>query len=804
MQPNVDRIGVMTWRVATYRIQLTPTFGFAEAESIVPDLARFGVSHLYLSPVAEAVSGSTHGYDVVDPTAVRAELGGRDGLWALAETARGHGMSLLIDIVPNHISSAATPRNHWWWELLRDGPDATSADYFDVDWEAGNGQLLLPFLGGSLDDAIRLDELHIRADRGALEYHDQAFPLRGAGTQSDLEELLATQHYRLTPFDSPERNVRRFFAVDQLVGIRPEIPAVAEAVHRTILDLAADRLLDGVRLDHIDGLADPTAYLHGLRVALGDQGWIIVEKIVVGDEELPPVWSIGGTTGYEWITLVDHLFTHPAGEAPLTDLWQQVSGDTMPYHDHETAGIRGALTTLLRPELERLARCASAEAAAHGHDLAADELLDPLIEITVQLGRYRTYLGSRDETDEGSDRALVQRSAANAANSLDDRHAEVTAPLVELLTAGRETTRRWQQLTGPALAKGGEDQALYRSLRLTAHNEVGGDPGRWTTTVDTFHHYNERTARDHPETLLAGSTHDTKRSEDVRARLLALAEIPERWSAAFEGWQTVLADHGLTPNGWTTTLAVQSAVGAWPIDEQRLGDYLVKAAREAALDTTWAARDHDFESGLRSLARALTSEPLATSISKFVDSIEPIGHAIALAQLAIRLTAPGVPDLYQRSESWLHTLVDPDNRRLLDPSDLKATVDVALAAGDAWSSPAPKAALITRLLQLRQRHPASFGATGSYESIRVRGRHSDHVICFLRGSDTAADVAVVAARFPASRPDGWGNTIVDLPAGTWRDVLSGRVATGGAVAVSALLGNGADARPAGVLELQVD
>ena len=778
----------MAGRLATYRIQLTPQFGFDAARAIVPDVARLGVSHLYLSPVAEAVPGSTHGYDVTDPEAVRDELGGRGALWSLAEAAGEHGLSLLVDIVPNHISSHPSPRNRWWWELLRDGRDASTEEYFDVDWESGDGRILLPFLGGPLDQVIDDGEWEISEDRASVRHRGRRYPLRASANQTELAAVLDDQAYRLTAEDSPERNVRRFFAVDELVGIRPEVPAVAQALHRTVLDLEADQLLAGVRLDHIDGLSDPTAYLRGLRIALGDDAWILVEKIVVGDEQLSPDWQVDGTTGYEWITLVDHVFTNPAGEATFTRLWRDASGDELDYHGHEEKGIREVLRSILRPEVERLARCAADEAGRHGSTLDASAFTEPIIESTVHLGRYRTYLGSRENTAEEEDLRLVRAAAAAARARLGQNDAlDVFVTTVE---RGGTTTRRWQQLSGPALAKGGEDQALYRFLRLAAHNEVGGDPGHWTTSVEAFHEHNSRVVEHHPQTLLAGSTHDTKRSEDVRARLLALTEFPEEWASAFGTWRERIAHLGV--GGCGEALALQTAVGAWPVDETRLGDYLVKASREAGLDTTWARRNEAYESSLRALATSLASGEIASAIAAFVDRIEPTAHSIALAQLVLRLTSPGVPDIYQCSESWLHTLVDPDNRRPLDPADLRSAADSALAGGSVWESSAPKAAVIARLLATRRRNSASFDVEPAYRSLRAAGAHHDHVIAYERGPN----VTVVASRFPASRPDGWAGTAVDVRPGAWRDVLSDRGVDGGRLQLTDLLGH----RPAAVLE----
>jgi (1->4)-alpha-D-glucan 1-alpha-D-glucosylmutase len=769
--------------VATYRIQLTPAFGFDRAAAVVGDLASLGISHLYLSPVAEAVSGSTHGYDVVDPSVVRAELGGTGGLRRLAEAARAHGMGVVVDIVPNHVSTAEPARNPWWWALLRDGPDGPTAAYFDVDWELTAGKVLVPVLGRPLDEVLEAGELDVDGD--LLRYGPSTFPLRpgvtldaAGGGAADLATLLDLQHYRLEHWRSPRRNVRRFFTIDDLVAIRPEVPDVASAVHRIVQSLCGDDLVDGVRVDHVDGLGDPAAYLASLRAVVGDR-WLLVEKIVVGEEWLPTEWPVDGTTGYEWITLVDHVFTHPRGERPLTELWQSISGEHRGYHEIEADGVRHVLTAALRPDLGRVAR-----AGSRLLDVPADTLVEPLIELTVRLGRYRTYL--REDGPEADDatrlRALVEPA--------DD---PVMSRLVEAIIDGNELTRRWQQLTGAALAKGGEDRALYRWLRLAAHNEVGGDPGRWTTSVADFHRHNAVVAERWPATMLAASTHDTKRSEDARARLLVLAEIPERWADAVRRWRDELDP----PGGTSLLLALQTALAAWPIDADRLGEYLVKAAREAGERTSWTDPDEAHEAALREMAGQLNAEPLASSIAALIDDVEPAARSISLAQTVLRLTAPGVPDLYQGAQGWLRTLVDPDNRGPLDAAGLRAAAGEAGATGPVWDSPAPKAAVIARTLAARRRHLDCFGAGSGYVPSSPAGAHRDHVVAFAR-TDVGGGPAVVAvaARFPLSRPDGWRDTTVDLPPGRWHDVLGDARYEGGPVGLAELLG----AHPAALLE----
>jgi (1->4)-alpha-D-glucan 1-alpha-D-glucosylmutase len=758
-------------RIATYRVQLTPSFGFDAAAAVVPDVARLGASHLYLSPVAEAVEGSTHGYDVVDPARVRTELGGPEGLRRLAVTARDHDVGLVIDIVPNHVSTAVPQRNGWWWALLRDGRDGPTAELFDVDWEPTGGRVVLPVLGGPLADVIAAGELRRDGDR--LCYHDRAFPLRPGTDDVDVARLAEQQRYLLQNWREPRRNVRRFFTIDDLVAIRPEVPEVAEAVHATTAALVADGLLDGVRVDHVDGLADPPAYLRDLRSVVGDDSWLLVEKILVGDERLPDDWAADGTTGYEWITLVDHVFTHPAGEEVMTASWRTHTGDPLDYHEHEIAGVRDVLDGALRPDLERVARTAARELDERGRGVDDPTALEaPLVALTTHLGRYRTYLTATD----AHDAALVRTVASRAADDLDGRGRQVLDALLEVILDGTETTRRWQQLTGPALAKGGEDRALYRYLRLAAHNEVGGDPGSWSRPVEAFHDHNRLVAATRPSTLLAASTHDTKRSEDVRARLLVLTEMPELWASTTAAWRAVASgavDVGAI-GGPLLLLAFQTAVGAWPIDRERLGAYLVKASREAGARTTWADPFAHHERRLAALAAVLTDGELAAPVGELVTEIASAGNDVSLAQLVLRLTAPGVPDLYQGSETWLRTLVDPDNRSPLDAAGLRLAIEGAETDGAVWAAEAPKTALIARTLAARRRNAANYGPGARYEALPATGRYADHVVAFVRRPPPEQGdrpITTVAARFPRSRPDGWGDTAIDVPDGPAHDVL---------------------------------
>jgi (1->4)-alpha-D-glucan 1-alpha-D-glucosylmutase len=628
-------------RVATYRVQVTPDHDLDAVAGECAGIAELGVSHLYLSPVFEATPGSTHGYDVTDPTRVREELGGEAAFDRLVAAAGAAGLALLVDIVPNHM--ATVPDNPWWLSLLADGLDGPAGDVFDVFGEP----VLLPILGSPDDEP---------PDWLPPGGHCRAVYWRDGG------------------------NYRRFFDINDLVGVRVEDPEVFDRTHSLILRWVEESVVDGLRVDHVDGLADPTGYLQRLSAA-APNAWLLVEKILADGEDLPDDWPVAGTTGYEAAVLLDQVSVDPAGEAPLTETYQGLTGDRSTWAETVATAKAEVLDTLFAQELDRLG------------DLSGDRAA--VRDAILRLDRYRTY----DATDERS--------------------------------------RRFGQLSGPVMAKGVEDTAMYRYLRLVALNEVGGEPGRWGVGLDEFH---RRAAAGRPHGLLAGTTHDTKRSESVRSRLLVLSQVPDRWADAVARWS------GRHPfaDPHAGYLVWQTLVGAWPLDADRLRGYVEKAVREAKLRTSWLDPDDAYESDLRVTVEGLFADAdLLTDVGRFVDEIAPTGRAVDLGHLLLRCTMPGVPDLYQGSEDELLSLVDPDNRRPVDPAVHRAST--------------PRAAVIRAALAVRREHPDAFGPDGSYEPLDL----GDEVIGFVRGGE----VATVVPRF--GRAD---VAAVDLP-GSWDDRL---------------------------------
>jgi (1->4)-alpha-D-glucan 1-alpha-D-glucosylmutase len=630
----------MTGFRATYRLQLGGDFGFAAARELVPYLADLGVSHLYLPPSFQARPGSTHGYDVVDPTSISEELGGEAEFRALIGAAHEAGLGVILDIVPNHM--ATDDANRYWTEQR--------SKFFDVDEETGK--------------------------------------------------------------------YRRFFDIDHLAGVRQEDPEVFEETHRLAISLIKDGLIDGLRIDHPDGLADPEGYLERLRDAGVEHVW--VEKILDPGERLRPSWPVEGTVGYEFLNDVQAVFIDPAGEERLTALWNELSQDPRPFKAlADEAKLQQASTTFTA-EVQRLHRI-----------FPREDLPEALASLPV----YRTYI--RDGHASAEDRELLAE-----------------AGIEWLLDAPPEFVTRFQQTTPPVMAKGVEDTAFYRYLRLLALNDVGGDPGRFGLPIADFHAAN---AERPPLNLLVTQTHDTKRSGDVRARIGAIAGMAEEWEAHVRGWLELTSE--ITgPDRTERYLVFQTLAGAWPIEPERLGGYLEKALREAKRTTSWLDPDDEHEAAVKAYARGLIDLPeFRADFDPFVAELAAAGDRAALGQLLLKLTVPGLPDIYNGDELPLLSLVDPDNRR---PIDWAARRE-ALAALRRGEDADPKLLLIVRALELRARRPDAF--SGAYAPVEA----GDDVVAFARGE---GEVLVIV---PVRSSQGTTLQLPDDLAGAWRDVLTG-------------------------------
>jgi (1->4)-alpha-D-glucan 1-alpha-D-glucosylmutase len=771
--------------VSTYRVQLRPPagahpgFGFDDAAEVVPYLVELGVTHLYCSPYLQAAPGSAHGYDVVDHSRVNEELGGAVAFDRMVAACRAAGLGILLDVVPNHMAvSAPESQNAAWWSLLRDGRCSPHAAWFDVDWDSPDnpGKVLVPVLGGPLGEV--LGELELLDDR--IRYYDHEFPLApGSRVDGDLLGTLERQHYRLAHWRvaGEELNYRRFFDVTTLAGVRVEVPAVFEATHQLLLSQVRDGVLDGLRIDHPDGLADPGGYLDRLADATGG-AWVVVEKILEPGELLPDEWATAGTTGYDALNRVLGLFVDPVGEIPLTALWSSVTGDDRSYEDVVDETKHLVLREVLSAEVNRLTElalrvCRSDPAL---RDTPRRGLREALVEVLAGFGVYRAYLPPDGPAD-ATAREQVAHAVAAAKRALPRRAAEIDLVQRLVLAEGpdgpeaRELVTRFQQTCGPVMAKGVEDTAFYRYLRLSALNEVGGDPGRFGLPVAEFHEACAAMQRDWPASMTTLSTHDTKRSEDVRARLVLLSECAAEWGDAVTRWHAAARPYrsAAGPDAATEQLVWQTLVGAWPLSADRAVGYVEKATREAKARTSWVDPVPEFDEAVQSFVRGvLADDALVAEVTRFVERLTPAWQVTSLAQKAVQLTMPGVADTYQGTELWDLSLVDPDNRRPVDWEQrrrLLAELDAADGPPALDDAGAAKLHLVSRLLRLRRGSPELFGPGASYEPLDAGPR----AIGFSRG----AVVTVAPVRALQVQAAGWGDDRVALPAGQWQDVLTG-------------------------------
>ncbi len=788
--------------VSTYRLQLRDSFGFAQAAAQADYLAALGVTHAYLSPILQANPGSPHGYDVVDHSRVSTDLGGEDAFRAMVETFHRNHLGVVVDVVPNHMARP-TPEslNKQLWSVLHQGRKSPYAHWFDVDWDAQDGRLLMPILAGPvekclddfiIDTALRDSGRHGHSGHSGavLRYFDHVLPLREGVADLPLGVLLAQQHYRLTDWHdaATQLNWRRFFDIDTLIAIRVEDPDVFSATHEVLFRLVHEGLIDGLRVDHPDGLADPAGYLDRLAAATGN-AWVVVEKILAQGEELPD-WRCAGTTGYDTLALVGGLFVDPAGEEPLTGEYVRFTGGSSDFAAVERDAKQDIADGTFAAELSRLTRV-----FARGYpalDFSAADLHDVLVAVLAEFGVYRAYVTPGQPPPDAS-AAMVRAAADRAYDHLDERlHPALDAVCAAVLglagAAGEKSQRaardelvvRFGQTTGPVLAKGVEDTAFYRWSRLTALNEVGGNPDVFGVSPAWFHAEAGRLAARWPATLTTLSTHDTKRQEDVRARLAVLAEWPEEWAHQVGEW------HGLAR--WLTDgaaaqaterapepdleyLTWQTLVGAWLIGTERLSEYLGKAMHEAKTRTSWTVPRAGYESAVLGLAEAVTGDPeLTAAIAGFVARIAPDARVNSLGAKLVQLTMPGVADVYQGCELTGLSLVDPDNRRPVDYQRRRRLLAALADAPDAAVGlDAEKLLVTSRALALRRDHPDWFAA--GYTPLSCDGPAAEHAVAFIRGDHAVT----VVTRLPAGlrRRGGWADTALPLPDLHWRDVLTG-------------------------------
>ncbi|MGH8047085.1 MAG: malto-oligosyltrehalose synthase [Chthoniobacterales bacterium] len=848
--------------LATYRIQLHKGFPLSAAAEILPYLRDLGISHVYLSPCLQAAPGSTHGYDVADPTRINSELGGEVAWKKFQDAMKESTLGVLLDIVPNHMTTHIS--NPWWCDVLTHGPFSEHAHTFDIfpfdiaeRWE-----IALCTLGDPYGRVLEQGQFAIDLESGLprLRYFDNTWPIcpatwrsilgtaapdlgytfsdldkirtlptPGAGDiaryreltgqlvdavgallrdesvratikkncaslaakPDELHQLIDQQFYRLAwwKLEGEIVNYRRFFNIGTLIGIRAESTSVFESTHARVARMIKAGELDGLRVDHPDGLANPREYFERLRKLFPD-GRIHAEKILDSEETLPDDWPIDGTVGYEFLSKVNRLWMDEEKADALTSVYADFTGHPVNY----SALVREKKLAIIEAhfiaDLERLSSLAVSIAQERWatHDLSRAQLQHAIALLIVSLPVYRTYLTPDNKPVSAADEKIITDAVAAARAQVDGTRMgsggiepQVFDFLDALLTnelsgpMENDFIARWQQLAPAVMAKGAEDTTFYCYDRLVSCNEVGSNPALLGISPQKFHQFCAHLQSRWPRNLLPTSTHDNKRSEDVRTRINVLTEIPEKWNAALQRWSAMnqAAWKGREPDRHAEYLLYQTLIGAWPINFDRAWEYLLKACREAKIRTTWHEPNTAYEDGLREFTAAmLANKAFVADLETFVEPLVLPGRINSLAQTLIKLTAPGTPDFYQGSELWDLSLVDPDNRRPVDFEKRRELLSKCEGIPGDWDSGIPKLWLIKRALEVRRARPASFD--GAHQPLSARGSRLSHLIAYLRGDH----VLVAVPRFTLSLEDGWDDTTLGLPAGMWRNVFDKSTHTG--------------------------
>lgn len=892
---------------ATYRLQLNKDFGFKDAIKLVPHLDSIGISDLYLSPIFQARNGSMHGYDVTDPSRLNEELGAPRDFEALVEALRARGMSILLDIVPNHM--AASPANPWWVDVLENGSASPYSAFFDVEWgedsPAVHEGIYLPILGEPYAEALEQQKLHLWIDEHGLHlsYYETPFPLDPStyadvvsyrlsellgkldsstpllqelgeflesaerlpartsaeweilelrrreaprvkqkladlysrfqqvrefidenirifnGKKGDprsfdlLDALIRKQPYELAFWRVAREkiNYRRFFDVTELIGIRAQEAQVFDATHALPLKLLAEGKVSGLRIDHVDGLFDPAGYLDRLQkrateAAGGQTVYIAVEKILNRPELLPDGWPVAGTTGYDFLGAVNNVFVHPEGLERLQQFYAEFTGETRSFYDVANEQKRKIMRDLFVGEMNALAfhLQSIAENDRYGRDLSPQEIRRALVEITISMHVYRTYardiqLGGHDSEFLGA--AINDARRRNPAISAACFDFVSRALLLDLPANLKQDAlrfiMRWQQLTGPIMAKGVEDTTLYVFNRLVSMNDVGGSPE--PVSIEQFHAFNSERNAHWPASMSATSTHDTKRSADVRARINVLSEMPDMWAKNVRRWGRRnrpfkrKVGGALAPDANDEYLIYQTLLGAWPIEKERLEQYLVKALREAKVHTSWLEPNKDYEDAALEFATKIleSTNGFSSQFETLRERVSFYGAVNSLAQTLLKIASPGIPDFYQDTIRWSFRLVDPDNRVAPDSARAEAPNHFDPELLDNWQDGRIKAWITAAGLCFRKDNPDLF-TKGEYLPLTTSGVAAGRSIGFARRHGRVYCVAIVprfSSQFSALQkwPVGrriWRDSYVTLPGETpssWRNVLTNETFCGAIV-----------------------
>ncbi len=816
--------------LATYRIQLNREFDFLKLKKIVPYLAKLGISHIYASPIFKARAGSTHGYDIVDPTEINAELGGRAAFEELKRENAAYGLDWLQDIVPNH--AAYSLENKRVSDVLQHGPDSRYHKFFDVDWSHPStnlkGRILVPFLGKELVECIKKREITLVHDEFSVKirYDSLDFPVNRMSIQelsgkedvgqtvkrvnddpAVLKSLLSKQFYSLMYWRDAfkEINYRRFFDILDLIGLRMEEPTVFEETHQLIFNLLNTGKIGGLRVDHVDGIYNPEEYLLNLRRHAPD-AYLLVEKILTDNETLPESWPIQGNTGYDFVNFVNRLFVKQTNETAIDNIYKNFTENTQDFEALLFDCKNLVINNYFMGDLRNIARLANQTLQKLGYNqFDSNKMPLAIAALIACFPVYRTYLNSKNPIDKKG----YFKAALKQAKQRKHEYAEELGAIEFILhqchvnRAALNALMRLQQFTGAVMAKGLEDTTFYRYCRFISLNEVGGDPAKFGGSTEEFHQFNLARQMRWPLTLNASSTHDTKRGEDARARLNVLSEVPQELEKRISNWAEINVKHKTYINGWPAPnrneeyLIYQSILGSFPFETterdefiQRTASFVIKALKEAKVHTSWINPNKQYENAAEKFTRQILTDPnFLDDFLPFQKKIEYYGIFNSLAQTLLKTTCPGIPDFYQGSELWDLSLVDPDNRRPVDYEKReKLLAEVSKSSPSSvkrllenYTSGKVKIYLIFKALQTRRRLKGLF-EEGDYNPLSVEGTLKEHVFAFIRKNENSS-VVVVVPRFLVELLEpfsswrvNWKDTAINLPtdtSSTWMEVFTG-------------------------------